>query len=142
MRIVIDANVLFSAMCKDGMTRHILLEEDNTFLFPKYMIEEYDKYKDILRKKSKLNIQEFELLFNLILTSLQKVPMSVLEPFIEEAKIIIDKIDPKDMFFVAATLAYPDAILWSDDKKLKMQDDVTVLNSRDIIGLLKGGHKL
>jgi len=51
---------------------------------------------------------------------------------------IVKDIDPDDVLFVACALAHPNSVIWSDDKKLKSQSKVKILNTRDIINFLEG----
>lgn len=57
-------------------------------------------------------------------------------PHRKEAFEAVKDIDPDDAIFIACALAYPNSILWSDDKKLKKQKTVTVLNTKEIIKTL------
>ncbi|MFH1439417.1 MAG: PIN domain-containing protein [Candidatus Woesearchaeota archaeon] len=136
MNIVIDSNILFSALIKDSYTRRIILEYEGTFLFPSYIFEEMEKYKDELFKKSGLNIIEFNKLLSIILKKVMIIPTQVLIPYREKALKIIKDIDKKDVLFVACVLAYPDSILWSDDKRLKQQDVIKVYKSSEIKEIL------
>lgn len=52
MNIVIDSNILFSAMVRDSTTRKLLLEYDGLFLFPSFIFEEISKHKGLLLQKS------------------------------------------------------------------------------------------
>lgn len=55
MNIVLDSNILFSAMLKNSMTRKLILDYNSYFLFPSYIFEEFNKYKFELVKKSNLS---------------------------------------------------------------------------------------
>ena len=54
MKIIIDSNVLFSALIKDSVTRKIILEYGDFFLFPEFIFEEMEKH----RKRNYLKNQE------------------------------------------------------------------------------------
>ncbi len=64
MKIVLDSNILFSALIKDSTTRRIILECDPIFLFPSFIFEEMEKYKKELLKKSKMEEKEFNKHYN------------------------------------------------------------------------------
>ena len=136
MKIVIDSNILFSAMIKDSLTRKIILEYEEHFLFPSYIFEEFDKYKEEILRKSGMNIIEFNKLLSIILKKVLIVPTETLIPYREKALEIIQEIDIKDVIFIACCLAYPNSILWSDDKRLKKQDQVMILNTEEIKEIL------
>jgi predicted nucleic acid-binding protein len=45
MNIVIDSNILFSALIKNSLTRKIILEYNGLFLFPEFIFEEMNKHE-------------------------------------------------------------------------------------------------
>ncbi len=136
MNIIIDSNVLFSALIKDSTTRKLILNYDGFFLFPDFIFEETEKHKAELFEKSKMNQEDFDKLLELILQKVVIVPNEILQPFKEEAIKIVKDIDIDDALFVACALAYENSIIWSDDKKLKIQTKIKVLNTKEIIKIL------
>jgi predicted nucleic acid-binding protein len=136
MNIVLDANILFSALIKDSTTRRMILEYDGPFLFPAYIFEELEKHKTELIRKSCLTKDEFNQLLSMLLKKVSVVPNEVLYPFRKEAYEAVKDIDPDDVLFVACVLAYPNSVLWSDDKKLKKLMQITVFNTKEILNLL------
>ncbi len=140
MNIVIDSNVLFSALIKDSLTRRIILDYDKTFLFPEYIFEEMQKHKEELLKKSKMNPDDFNSLLSLLLRKVLIVPTDSLHPYRKQAYNIVKEIDPDDVLFIACALAYPQSFLWSDDKKLRTQSIIPILNTREIFYYLYKKH--
>lgn len=138
MNIVIDSNILFSALIRDSLTRRIILEYDGVFLFPSFIFEEMEKHKGELLKKSGMNTKDFELLLYILLRKVRIVPSDVLRPYKKKAYGIVKDIDPGDTVFIACTLAYPQSILWSDDKKLKQQSIVPIINTNEMYRLFYG----
>ena len=132
MNIILDSNILFSALIKDSLTRKLILEYDRFFLFPGFIFNEMGKHKLEIIKKSKMANRDFDKLLRIILKKVLIVPSSILYSYRNEALEIIKDIDINDVIFIACALAYPDSILWSDDKKLKKQDDVKVFNTNEI----------
>ena len=137
MNIVIDSNVLFSALIKDSLTRGLILRYTGFFLFPSFIFEEMKEHKDELVSKAKMPQKDFNELLNLILSKVLVIPNETLKPYCKEALEIVKGIDSDDQIFIACALAYPNSILWSDDKKLQNQSRVKVLKTeqiKDIIG--------
>ena len=66
MKIIIDSNVLFSALLRDSDTRRIILEYDGFFLFPSFIFEEMREHLNDLLKRSGMNKDEFDLLLKII----------------------------------------------------------------------------
>lgn len=132
MIIIIDSNVLFSALVRNSLTRRLILEYDGLFLFPAFIFSEMEKHKDELIKKSGMIPEDFNKLLQLILNKVMIILSEILYPYRKEALEIIKDIDIDDVTFIACALAYPDSILWSDDKKIKKQSKVKVLNTTEI----------
>src|SRR3989338_3268869 len=132
MKIVVDSNVIFSALIRDSTTRRQILECDNMLLFPVYIFEELEKHKDELMSKSRMEKEDFDALLHLLLSKMIIVPTTSLKPHKEEAVSIIRNIDMDDAVFIACALAYPGSIIWSGDKKLKLQQRIRVFNSSEI----------
>jgi len=59
MDLVIDANILFSVVIKNGATEEILFNEDLHLFAPEFLFEEFAKYRDILLAKTERTQQEF-----------------------------------------------------------------------------------
>ncbi len=137
MDIVIDSNILFSALIKDALTRKLILEYEGIFLFPSQIFIEFEKYKDELLIKSKMKVNEFNDLLKLLLEKVKIIPNEVLDNYSEESWKLIGEHSPEDIMFIACCLSCKDSILWSDDKNLKRQNKVKVLNTQEIIIIIE-----
>lgn len=136
MNIIIDSNVLFSALIKDSITRRIILEYTGFFLFPSFIFEEMEKHKEELLKKSKMNTKDFDMLLSILLQKVMIVPTEVLYKHRKESYEIIKDIDPDDTLFIACALTYPDSLIWSDDKKLRQQSKVRIINTAEMYNIV------
>lgn len=131
MLIVLDTNVLVSALIKDSITRKIILESKETFLFPEFIFEEIKKHKKEVIKKSGLKEKDYEELLNKLIMYVDIIPTGLIKAKRKEALEIAKNIDINDVLFFATALSF-DALIWSDDKALKNQDKVRVLNTKEI----------
>lgn len=52
MKIVIDANILFASLIKEGIVRTILFNENLSFYTPSYILEEFLEHIDELKQKT------------------------------------------------------------------------------------------
>ncbi len=84
-----------------------------------------------------MNVEDFDKLFQLLLKKVVIVPNEVLRRYREKAVAIVEGIDVDDALFIACALAYPNSILWSDDKGLKTQSKIKILNTTEIKRLPK-----
>jgi predicted nucleic acid-binding protein len=127
--------VLFSALIKDSITRKLILDYDGFFLFPSFIFEELQNHKKELLKKSKMSKKDFDILLNILLRKVTIVPTEQLLPYKDEAFEIIKDIDKNDVIFIACALYYHNAMIWSDDKKLKEQSRIQIINTHDFYTL-------
>jgi len=131
MRLAIDSNIVFSVIIsKKGKTAELLFKKEVEVFAPKMLIEELDEHKQELIQKSGMVLEEFELFKIAIFSKLKFVPNSELFPFIERADEICP--DPDDVAFFALCLS-KGIPLWSNDKKLKQQKLVKVINTEELV---------
>lgn len=114
----------------------MILDYEAQFLFPSYIFEEMEKHKNELLAKSKMKSKDFEELLSLLLRKVIIIPSEVLLHYKKEAYQIIKDIDPDDVTFIACALAFSGSIIWSDDKKLKQQSKVRVINTTEMYSYL------
>ena len=120
MKIVVDTNILFSALLKtpNRYAETILLGEDS-FYSPKFVFVELFKYKTKIIKYSKLTEDEvLELLHRLLKNIHMEEERQISDDSLREAYDLCKDIDLKDMLFVALTLEIKGK-LWTKDDKLK-----------------------
>lgn len=135
MRLVLDTNILISALVRESITRKILVMSGIEFLVPEFTFEEINKHKKEILKKSKLNASQFDLLMATLKENLTIVPKYEIRK-IKEAKEIMDKIDPNDTVFIALALSTLNDGIWSDDVHFKKQNVVKVWNTEELIKFL------
>ncbi len=122
MRIIVDANIVFSAILNtNSKIADLLLNSKGTFDFlaPDYLQTELRKYHSKISKLSKLTIIEIEIVENKI--SKPIIFMSgihIPETKWISAENLVKDIDSKDTPYVAFSLFYKCKI-WSGDKVLR-----------------------
>ncbi|PIN85544.1 MAG: hypothetical protein COV47_01565 [Candidatus Diapherotrites archaeon CG11_big_fil_rev_8_21_14_0_20_37_9] len=113
MKLVIDANIFFSAVIKDSGTRKLIVDRRLVLYAPKYLILEFFKYKYELLKKSKLTEEAFNTIFKKLIRRIRIVDDLETMIFYAAAKRLIN--DEKDAPYVACALAI-NAEVWSNDR--------------------------
>ncbi len=88
-------------------------------------------------RKSKMNSEDFENLLQLLLKRIIIVSKEDLNHKKEEAIELMKNIDLDDALFIACALASPNSVIWSDDKKLKQQTKIKVLNTFEMMEYFK-----
>lgn len=129
MLLVVDANVLFSALLRDGLTRRVLFKSPNSFLAPEFIAFEYAKHRDYLAQKYAGSIQDLDKLASVILSRIRLIPNESLTPFILGALSLTQ--DKNDALYLACALK-EDASIWSNDKGFYKQKRVKVFSTLDL----------
>ncbi|MEK6853044.1 MAG: PIN domain-containing protein [Nanoarchaeota archaeon] len=137
MKLVLDANILISALIKDSVTRKIIFISRIIFYIPDFTLDEVLRYKDYIREKSKLSKSKFNELLSLILKYIIVIPFPVYSKHIKEAEQIIGNIDEQDIPYIALALAIKADGIWSEDSDFKKQKKVKVLTTKELINYLR-----
>jgi predicted nucleic acid-binding protein len=136
MRIVIDTNILISAIIRDSLTRNLLFENSSILFIPEYALEEIGEHMEELIEKSDLDENEISSLIENLIKRLKIIKKVDALQFRERALEVMRSIDLDDVLIVASALFVEGSIIWSEDKALKKQNEVRVCNTSEIISLL------
>jgi putative PIN family toxin of toxin-antitoxin system len=120
MKVVVDSNIIFSALLtKNSKLRDTLLKKNHHFYSPNYFFNEIFKYKEKILSCSKLDEVELYEYLRKILENIQFISREVISK--ENRLMAFDlckDIDEKDTPFIALAIEI-DAYVWTGDKKLK-----------------------
>lgn len=131
MKLVIDSNIIFSALLSPGgKTAELIFVKEIELWSTRTLEEELLKYKSELLKKSNLSEIDFELLKELLFDKINFVEDEELFDYAKTAKEICP--DKGDIQFFAVCLA-KNIPLWSNDKKLKQQNFVKVISTEELV---------
>ncbi len=136
MILVVDTNRIIAALVKDSVSRKIIYSDKFLLLAPSFAKTELEDNKSDILKKTELTKDAFDNLMALILNSLYVVDDSILKYKFEEAKQIMDKIDPNDTSFIALALALENDGIWSDDNDFQRQKTIKIWKTKDLIQYL------
>ena len=129
MRLVVDTNIIISALIKDPTTRYIITHIDAELITIGFSDEELNKYKAMILEKTNITSAELEAVLEKIRESMVILGDSIIQRNMPEAKKIMDNIDPKDTPFIAAALA-TNSDIWSDDKHFEGQNKIKVWKTK------------
>ncbi|MBU4445828.1 nucleotide-binding protein, partial [bacterium] len=101
MKLVLDSNIIFSALIKKSTTRNIILSDVFELHAPEYIFNEITKHKELLLKKSKMNEEEFDALLLLLQKHIRLVPKEKYNENMALAVDILKDIDVTDSPFLA-----------------------------------------
>ncbi|MFA4953101.1 MAG: PIN domain-containing protein [Candidatus Pacearchaeota archaeon] len=134
--LVIDSNIIISALIKEGITRNILTNLNMNFLFPEFGLEEIYSNKLEIIKKAGITSRQFDVLLLRLLKYIRLIPLDFIVNYKEEADKIMNEIHKEDSVFIATALAFKCPI-WSDDKHFKKQKEIKIFTTKDTIDLSK-----
>src|SRR3989344_7705844 len=131
MKLVMDANVLFSSLIKEGLTRKILLEEEFYFYVPRFVISEFFEHMEELANKTKVNFTLLKRKMNEIfkLSNMNLVGAEEFGDFVEKAAKFSPDEDDIMYFALALKLNCP---IWSNDCKLKEQRKIVIYSTEEL----------
>ena len=120
MKVVVDSNILFSALLvKNSKLRDTLLKKNHHFYSPNYFFNEIFKFKEKILKCSKLDEVELYEYLRKILENIRFIRMEVISKENRLLAVNLCKnLDEKDSPFIALAIEI-DAYVWTGDKKLK-----------------------
>lgn len=135
MKLIIDANIIFAALIKEGLTAELIISDELQLFAPEFLLEEISKYQDQIFEKTHRSKEEFEIFVQILNEYITFIPQKNINPFLEKANLFSP--DPKDSVYLALALALKSAV-WSNDKKLKEEQvQVKVLSTEDLINKTK-----
>jgi len=132
--LVIDANVLFSALIKGEFTLqliYLLKSAGYKLVSPKAVLDEIEENKEKILKYSEFSSEEIDFILELLGEVIEFIPKERLD--FEEAKKICS--DKDDVPYLALALSLGKVFLWSNDKDLKEDCEkvgIIVLSTEDI----------
>ena len=132
MKLVVDTNIIFSALIKDPLARRIITHSNLELYTINFSKKELLKYEKEILKKAKISATELYLILEKLNQKLNIIDDKVVALKINEGIKIMKKIDIKDSPFIAAALAIK-ADLWSEDKHFNKQDKIKVWKTKDLI---------
>jgi predicted nucleic acid-binding protein len=133
MILVIDANVLFSALIKNSLTAELIFNEDINLYTCEFIIDEFFKHEQEIMEKTHRTREQFITIMHQLKEIITVVPKEEYSKFMIEAEQISP--DENDILYFALALRLKGAI-WSNDKRLKMQDKVKVYNTGDVMKMI------
>ena len=131
--MVVDANVLFSALVRDSGTRKILVSGKIRALAPEYLLSELAEHKSEMLSKSALSRDEFDDLVRALLAVVTVIEADSFSMHLKTARRISPDVD--DAPYLALCLARRIS-LWSNDVALGRQKMVRVHTTADLVAKL------
>jgi predicted nucleic acid-binding protein len=132
MRLVIDANVVISALIADSKTRELIVTLEPELLTPAFVYDEIGNYEDLIVEKSGMEPDRVAQFIDLLFQYIEVVSADDFYPAIERADEAIGDTDPDDVLYLACAIAC-DGAIWSDDSDFDDQNLVETYSTSDVI---------
>jgi len=130
LRIVVDANILISALL-GGKPRFILFDPKFEFATNKFTLKEVEKYVPLISEKS--GVPKREIKKGISLLPLKIVSKNYYKDYLKQAEKLIGKIDKNDIDILALYLKEK-TFLWSEDKDFeKIKPKINLLKTKDLV---------
>jgi predicted nucleic acid-binding protein len=107
------------------------------FYLPEYAFEEIEAHKMKISRLSRLSTDEIDILLNLLLENISIIPGQTIQPCLSEAEVMIGRIDPNDIPFLALALATENDGIWSNDRHFEAIKQIKIWKTSDLLKYLK-----
>ncbi|MFH1710950.1 MAG: PIN domain-containing protein [Nanoarchaeota archaeon] len=135
MLVVIDANELFSLLIKGSrLSNEIFLSKNVELIAPEFLLNELANHKDELLFKTHRTDAEFSKLLSVFKDRVRLIPEQEFCQFIPKANELFPE-HTKDVSYFALALKF-NCLIWSEEKLLKKQVKVPVLNTKKLFDKL------
>lgn len=131
--VVVDANILISLLIAKGSKHKLFFSRHIAPNSPEFVLFEVGKYWKRISEGSGTPEDDLKLAFSGVRLQMKIFPMEDIKPLLEDAEQLSpDKADA-EYFALALKLGCP---IWSEDKLLKKQSTVKVLNTPELLAEL------
>lgn len=140
MKLVIDTNIIISALIREGITRKMVLFPGIKLFTPEITFNEIENHIGIITTKSKLPKDDIQQILNVLKNNIKTIPESRWWNHFNQATNVIGKKDPKDVPFIAVALALTVDGIWSNDKDFESQSIFKVWKTTELaqkLGFIK-----
>ncbi len=133
MNVVVDANIIISALLGSQKTIHLIIDKNFKFFAPEIIIDEVEKYKEEISNRAGYSLEEFKENLDALLIFIETINSEDYRNFIEEAKKAIENRDIKDSDYLACALAKNAKLIWTNDKDFSSQDLVNWKTTKELL---------
>jgi len=130
LELVVDTNVMFSFFWKDSMVKKLLMDQSILLFAPEFALKEIKKYEKEIIRKAKITKEEFNFLREELAIAIEFIPLEEYNNYLKKALGFSPDENDIDFFALTLKLKIP---LWSNDKLLKKQKVVRVLETKDVL---------
>jgi predicted nucleic acid-binding protein len=134
MDIIVDANILFAVLIKEGITERILFSNELHLYAPEFIFIEFKNHEKEILKLTNRNELDFLRLIEILERRIELVPVQEFKQYFSLAETLLE--DKDDATYLAVCLAKK-MPLWSNDNGFTKQNKVKVFTTQNLIKLLE-----
>lgn len=132
MKLIVDANVLLSALIADSTTRELVVTLEPALLTPEIAHDEIERHEDLVVEKSGMERARVRQFVDLLFENIETIPVTAFHERIGPAEAALGETDRDDVLYLACALGR-DAAIWSDDADFDDQDLVPVFTTEAVV---------
>ncbi len=133
MPLVVDTNILISALLAKSTTYELIVTRGLELFVPEKSIEEINNNREELRNRMEVSETEFESVLILLIRQVEVIEREQYKKFEDKATEISPHLKDMPFFALAMSRKLP---LWTNEKRLKNQKEVIVYNTKEIIEIV------
>ena len=84
MKLVVDSNILFAPLIKEGSNAELLISDKLQLFAPGFLFTEFAKYEELILKKTHRSSKEFNQFLDLLQEQITIIPKKETSPFIDK----------------------------------------------------------
>jgi|SRR3989338_1213390 len=130
MKLVVDANEVFSFFNEKSKAREFSLSSELELYSPSFSLKEIKEHKSDVLKRFSLSETQYLLIEKLLGNVIRFADEKEYSGFLKEAKSVSPDADDTEYFALALKLNCP---IWSEDKALKKQSKVKVYSTSELL---------
>lgn len=142
MKLIIDTNVIISALIRDSVTREIIMRLGFEFFHPKRELKNLEKHEKEIIEKAGIAEEEYKMIRKILFSYITLVDDEKFSNKLEEAREIMENSDLEDVPFVALALSFDNDGIWTDDKDFKEQNRVRIWTTKELIDFIEKDEEL
>lgn len=133
MQLVVDTNVLISALIAKSRTYEAIVFGELELFAPEHALDEVEKHKEELMDRMDVEEEEFDAALHILLSHVNVIPREEYEKSEAEAKRLSPDYEDFPFFALALAMKIP---FWTNETRLKKQDRVQVYNTKEILAII------
>lgn len=133
MNLIIDTNMIISALIKDSTSRRIILSPLLNFYSLSFVSDEIRKYIGYVKEKTGVSEKEILFLLKALMGKVIVIPDEIILRKTDEAVKIMKGTDINDAPIIACALVIENDGIWTEDKHFEKQKMIRIWRTSEII---------